>query len=94
MLINGHYSESGSYNAATMEIDSGDGNPDPGGDGAYSQNSGKGAVYVLAGSASKRVGNGIDFTDVSPGTFYPAMSQAFRRLGSVKLVVNGKELYR
>ena len=90
MLINGHYSESGNYNAATMEIDSGDGNPDAGGDGAYSQNSSdEGTVYVLAGSASKRGGTGIKFTDGSPTTFYPAMSQAFRRLGSVKLVVNG-----
>lgn len=81
-LINGHYGSSGSYNAATHDIDGGDGRLN--GNGAYQQNSTEeGTVYIVTGSAGK--------TSSMSGT-HPIMYYSNNPLGSTILEVNGGQL--
>ena len=89
-LINGHYGESNSFNSSVHTIGStgyGDGKSD--GDGAYSKssygyNAGKGAVYVVTSTASRKVPNSA----LDHNAMYYSVSQ----LGSCILEIEGNDL--
>ncbi len=84
-LLDSHYGDSTTLTGA-MILDGGDGRV--GGDGAYEKATAgpaphEGAVYVVAGNASK----------TSPGTYdHPAMYYSVRQLGSLVLDVDGDVL--
>ncbi len=84
-LINGSYGPEGSFEAATMTTQSGDGRLD--GDGPYVKSGVRtprnGTVYVLTGSAGARS------TDDDPNEFQPYY---YKSLGSVKMSVSGGQL--
>ena len=81
-LVQGHYGVSGTYSAATHDIDGGDGRSD--GDGTYQQNSSEeGVVYIVTGSAGKIS---------SMQDTHPVMYYSVSRLGSTILEVNGEQM--
>jgi len=88
-LLNGHYGLSGTFNSTTHTFGTnGDGNGKLDGDGAYNKTSfgtdaGKGAVYVVTGSAGKKTGGDLN---------HPAMYVSLNELGSSVLEVEGENL--
>lgn len=83
-LIAGHYGSSATFDAASMVVDGGDG--DPVGDGAYSKIPAMpqgGAIYAVAGSSGKKTSAPLD---------HPVMIRNFVELGSMVLDVNGNQL--
>lgn len=86
MLIDGHHDVSGTWNAATMALDDGDGRP--GSDGAYVKTWGdgaanEGAVFAVAGSSGKKSGGDLN---------HPAMKVSLNALGSMVLDIHGQRL--
>ena len=83
-LINGHYGIN--FDSTTMAVDLGDGRLD--GDGAYFKtvtgaDAGKGAVYILTGSAGQVTGHPLDD---------PIMKVGLIELGSVSIEVLGHQM--
>lgn len=82
VLINGHYDQSGSFDAGTHVVDGGDGIET--GDGAYNKgDSPEGAVYVVAGSAG---------SSESTGAFHPVSFIELSRQGSLVIDIDGDRL--
>ncbi|MGK0190268.1 MAG: hypothetical protein ACI9R3_006091 [Verrucomicrobiales bacterium] len=79
-FINGHYGTSGTFNANTHVVQSGDG--DPSGNGAYLKPGLDGAVYITAGSSGK----------ISGVTQHNAMQVWHNVLGSVVIDVTGDQM--
>ena len=83
-LINGHHGDTTTWDANTMLVDGGDGNPS--GDGAYIKPAGsdQGATYLTAGASGK-------ITTGQPLN-HPAMFVSSALLGSLILSFNGNQL--
>jgi hypothetical protein len=87
-LIDGNTGPSSECSAGQCFVDGGDGDPDPGGDGAYQKAnlgpwSHSGAVYSVVGSSSKAYDDSLD---------HPVMEVSLPSLGSMVIDVVGRQL--